>query len=207
MKTGYGPISSSIYVIALGCIILLMGGCAAISPRMSPMPAQEISIKPQSGESIVIFIRPSLYGGAVQATAFDITDGDNKFIGIVSAQTKVVYKTKPGRRMFMIIGESADFLEANLGPQKTYYVLVRPRMGWWKARFSLSPIRKADQAGKEFQDWLTKCQFMANTDASYQWARENEESITQKKEKYLPVWNSKSAEARMEATLLEEDGI
>jgi hypothetical protein len=151
-------------------------------------------------------MRPSTYGGAVQSTVFDITDGDNKFIGIVSAKTKVPYRTEPGKRMFMVIGESADFLEANLGPEKTYYVLVRPRMGMWKARFSMSPIRKADQAGQKFQDWLTKCQFMANTDASYQWARENDISVTKKREKYLPAWEAKSTADKYEATLLEGDG-
>ena len=206
MNTGFRLNSKFISVLALGCIMMLMSGCATTSSFMNPMPPEEVSITPQSGESVVVFIRPSTYGGGIQSTAFDITDGDNKFIGIVSAKTKVVYRTEPGKRMFMIIGESADFLEANLGPEKTYYALVRPRMGVWKARFSLSPIRKADQAGQEFQDWLNKCQFMTNTDASYQWARENEESITNKREKYLPKWNSKSSGDKYEATLLEGDG-
>ncbi len=207
MNTNFRLGSKFSVVLALGCIVMLMGGCATTSSLMNPMPSEEVSTTPQSGESVVVFLQPSTYGGAVQSTAFDITDGDNKFIGVVSAKTKVVYRTEPGKRMFMIIGESADFLEANLGPDKTYYVLVRPRMGMWKARFSLSPIRKMDQAGQEFQGWLTKCQFMANTDASYQWARENSESLTKKREKYLPVWKSKSAESKMEATLLEDDGI
>ena len=35
--------------------------------------------------------------------------------------------------MFSVVGEAADFLEADLAAGKTYYIQVAPRMGAWKA--------------------------------------------------------------------------
>jgi hypothetical protein len=108
--------------------------------------------------------------------------------------------------MFMVVGENADFMKADLLPDKTYYALVRPRMGWWKARFSLSPIRQSQLDSEEFIKWNGDCDLMNNTEESYQWAKENEASLISKREKYLPAWKAKSESARLEATLFQMDG-
>ena len=45
------------------------------------------------------------------------------FIGILSGKTKVAHLTEPGEKLFMVIGENADFMKATLEAGKTYYAL------------------------------------------------------------------------------------
>ncbi|PZN84509.1 MAG: hypothetical protein DM484_02725 [Candidatus Methylumidiphilus alinenensis] len=54
----------------------------------------------------------------------------------------------------MVVGENADFMEAELFANRTYYVNVAPRMGCWKARFSLNPLSgKVSQ--EEIDNWYS----------------------------------------------------
>ena len=69
------------------------------------------------------------YDQAIQASVYDVTSGAPEFIGIVSNDTKISYMTSPGEHMFMVVGESADFLKASVVEGKTYYTVVSPRMG------------------------------------------------------------------------------
>ncbi|MEW6068332.1 MAG: hypothetical protein AB1610_08590 [Nitrospirota bacterium] len=150
-------------------------------------------------------MRPSFFGGAIQSSVFDVTTQENILVGIVSSKRKIAYKTSPGEHLFMVIGESADFMKANLEAGKIYYALVTPRMGAWKARFSLKPLHKNDIETDDFKDWDSSCEFVENTDASYQWARDNAESIQFKRERYYQKWMSKPEE---DIPLLnKEDGI
>ncbi len=52
----------------------------------------------------------------------------------------------------MVVSEAADFAKADVEAGKTYYVLVTPRMGWWKARFSLRPLMREQLDGKDFAE-------------------------------------------------------
>src|SRR5690348_12397408 len=119
------------------CALVLMGGCVATSTQMVKT---SVSPAPEEGKALVVFMRPSMLGFAIQSSVYDTHGAGNEFIGIVSAKTKVAYQAAPGNHLFMVIGENADFMNADLQAGKTYYVLVSPRMGAWKARFSLLPI-------------------------------------------------------------------
>ncbi len=54
---------------------------------------------------------------------------------------------------------------------KKYYALVTPRVGVWKAQFSLKPINKDELESEKFMDWYSNCSFVENTNSSYQWER------------------------------------
>ena len=107
----------------------------------------------RQGESMVVFMRPSGFGGAIAASVFDVSGPDNKFVGIVNAGTKVAYPVAPGQYTFMVVSESADFLQATVASGNTYYALVTPRVGVWKARFSFRPVRRLELDGNEFALW------------------------------------------------------
>jgi hypothetical protein len=156
-------------------------------------------------------MRPSSFGGAVQSSVFDLKQRENHladdvFVGIVSADTKVQYEAAPGFHLFMVIGENADFMQANLTAGKTYYALVTPRIGWWKARFSLKPLHATDLNSEDFKDWFESTDWYENTDASRQWAKDNWESIQDKKSEYLEKWRNKSEADKVELTLERADG-
>lgn len=172
-------------------VALSLFGCAGSNQYMKPSVQEGAAPVPGDNESLVIFMRPSTMGWAVSSSVFDINDKDESFLGIVSAKKKVVYRAAPGEHMFMVIGESADFMRANLLPGKTYYALVTPRMGNWKARFSLKPLAKSELGSDKFKEWYAACEFTENTPGAFQWAKDNAESIRSKRVEYLKKWNEK----------------
>ena len=91
---------------------ILLTGCA--SARMKSVPEAQAPYTLAAGETQVIFMRPSFFGGAIQSSVFDATDNKDELIGIVSAGTKVRYVTQSGEHLFMVIGENADFMRAYL---------------------------------------------------------------------------------------------
>lgn len=173
-------------------VLFLLSGCAGSSSHMKEVSANAVNIAPSGQEAAIVFMRPSGLGFAINSSVFDIEGDTNTFVGIVSAKRKIVYTTSPGQHMFMVIGESADFMQADLQAGKTYYALVTPRMGAWKARFSLKPVSKTELSSPEFKEWTDSCTYTENTDSSYYWAKDNAPSIQAKKIDYLPKWQGKS---------------
>jgi len=185
-------------------LVSLLGACAGRSSYMKVVPDEAVSLAPGPGQATIVFMRPSGFGFAIQSTVFDVKGDENAFIGVVSAKKKVVFKTAPGEHLFMAVGESADFMKADLAPGKVYYALVTPRMGAWKARFSLRPVSAAELDSDEFKGWVEGCTYTENTEASLDWARNNAAGIQSKKVGYLQKWNEKAPEDR--PFLRPEDG-
>lgn len=188
--------------------VLMATGCA--STKMQDAGSQAVVV-PANDMAQVIFMRPSSFGGAIQASLFNATGDDLDFIGILSSKKKIAYTVPAGKHRFMVVSEAADFLEANLDGGKTYYALVSARMGAWKARFSIFPIKAAASADyvlgdEKTQKWISDTTFVENTEQSIAWFEENRGSIASKQAKYLPVWSEKTPEALAERTLDPEDG-
>lgn len=184
-------------LLILAGLYALLAGCA--SNNVTPLSQAELTKGPDAGKTLVTFMRPSSFGGAIQS---NIYDGDN-FIGTVSANTKICYQAAPGKHMFMVIGESADFMQADLTEGKTYYVTVAPRMGVWKARFSLNPASGAASA-EEIAKWDAATKEVKTNDKGVAWAKAHQAEIMKMKNEYLPKWESK-AEADKQ-TLRAESG-
>lgn len=164
--------------------VILLAACA--STQMTEVSTQERVAGPEPGKALVYMIRPSMFGGAIQSTVYD---GD-EYIGTVSADTHVAYQADPGQHMFMVIGESADFMQADLLAGKTYSAIVAPRMGLWKARFSFRP-NNGEYTDAQIHEWLASTREVTVNDEGLRWARDNAASIQAKKAKYLPEWQSK----------------
>jgi hypothetical protein len=122
------------------------------------------------------------------------------FVGIVPAKRKLVYFADAGATRFMVINEAADFMAADLEAGKTYYAPVTPRMGVWKARFSLQPVTAAELAGSKFTGWYEGCTFIENTPGSQAWAKQHWSDIERKKAKYLPGWEAKGDKPTLAAS-------
>lgn len=182
---------------------LLLGGCK--SGAMAKSESQAV-MAPTADSAVVVFMRPATFGYAVQSVVYDATTDENVMIGIVSSGAKVAYRAKPGEHMFMVVSEGADFLQATLDANKTYYVKVEPRMGWLRARFSLDPVRGADLTVEKIASLKTSCDLYENTEKSRNWAFDNATSVQLKREEYFKKWNAKSPKDKEEATLLASDG-
>jgi len=171
--------------------LLLLGACAGTSDYMQNLEPNQVNYAPEADKSLVVFMRPSGLGFAVQSSVFDVTDGSPKFIGILSAKKKIAHYSAPGKRRYMVIGESADFMGATLDPNKVYYALVTPRMGWWKARFSLRPVHAGEISGAEFDEWFKDTQWVENKETAVTWSAQNMNSIREKMGEDLPEWQAK----------------
>lgn len=171
--------------------VLLLGGCAGSSSHMRDVAPEQANYQPAADKALVVFMRPSGLGWAVQSTVFDVSGDAPQMVGVVSAKTKVAYDVAPGEHHFMVVGEAADFMGATLTAGKTYYALVTPRMGAWKARFSLRPVSKSETRGDQFRKWYDACRWVENTPASAQWYADNRVGILEKLSKYWGVWQAK----------------
>ena len=189
--------------------LFVFAGCATNPMKVS---SSQVVTKPKAGDSQVVFLRDSFLGNAINATLYDVTNGEPKFLGVIANGTKIVYDTKPGKHVFMVVSEAADYMEAKIAPGKTYYSIVTPRMGAWKARFSLWPIRndgssKYNTQSDSFQGWLKSTKLVENTDKSLEWYENNSNSVKAKHSEYWPVWEQKSPEDRAARTLNINDGM
>ena len=178
----------------------MLGLAACTSSRMAATPEPAVIAAPQPDKATVVFYRSSAFGGGVQSSVFDITTDPPAFVGIISTSMKLAYVAPPGTRRFMVIGESADFMDAELLPGRTYYALVAPRFGVWKARFSLRPRAATD---KEMQEQLATCTWYDNTPASREWAQQKLPEIVALEKEYLPAWLAKAEE---KPALMPNDG-
>lgn len=130
---------------------------AARETRAQPAPpAQTAAASPPPAaaepQARVVFMRVSKQTSNVEATLFDVSaPGEPKLIGTVSAASKLSHSFKPGTYTFMVVGETAEFMDATLAEGKTYYALVIPKSG--AKRFGLEPVRRDELQGKEFQGW------------------------------------------------------
>ena len=191
--------------LALAAFALLLAGCEGTVQHMRAVPAEAAPAAPQPGKALVVFMRPSGLGFAVQSSVFDLKDsGPPALVGIVAAKAKLAYHVQPGAYQFMVIGENADFMSADVVAGRTYYVRVEPRMGMWKARFGLEPIRQKDLASAEFASALGECKWVEKNAESDSWAGANMVSIMSKRAEYYPDWIKQAESAR--PRLLAEDG-
>ena len=93
-------------------------------------------------------------------------------------------------------------MEAQVEPGRLYYAIVTPRMGVWKARFSLRPVHGSERS--ELSEWDRGTSWTELDETSMRWAGENVADADAKRAKYFPEWVQKGAVGR--PVLLPEDG-
>lgn len=199
--------------ILLVVVILLLG--FTVYADFGYMAKSDRALTPEPEQALIVFVRPkpSLgkalwtddYGQAI--SLYDVSGEDTKFMGILYKKTKICYDLDPGEYTFMVVGEAADFMKATVAAGKTYYVLLSPRLGVWKARFSFQPLRQSDLTSDKFSKWNSKNDLIANTPESEKWYSEKAAEIATKKEEYFSEWTELSEETLASMTLNIEDGI
>lgn len=96
--------------------------------------------KPAEGKSLVYFVRSSGTGALINFKYFD----GEKYLGKMNGVHYFVYECDPGKHIFWVAAENRDFLTADLKPNGTYIVEVRPTMGAIKAAVRLHPVSPDD---------------------------------------------------------------
>ncbi len=108
--------------IAALLFVVLLGACAeslgvyevATTRDVAPLNATD-ALKPD--QSLIVLIRPRR--SPMEATVFDVTDGNLDFVASIPGGTKLAFHARPGKRRYMIVGlGNADFITTNLEPGK-----------------------------------------------------------------------------------------
>ncbi|MDR2604548.1 MAG: hypothetical protein LBC55_04240 [Desulfovibrio sp.] len=158
------------------CVLILSTGCA--SQYMQPVVHSPSTAQLTPEQSAIVFFRDTSFGGAIQAPIAESVNNNVAFVGIVSANTKLLHKTAPGQHVYVVGGESSNLLFADLEPQKFYYVRVDPKMGLWKARFKFEPVIPGNAA--DLPDDLAGCKWVAPNTESQSWFADNKASMQEK---------------------------
>jgi hypothetical protein len=154
-----------------------------------------------AGASKVVFMRVSKQSSGSDAALYDVTEpGEPKYIGTVGAASKYTSSFKPGLYTFMVVGETAEFMQASLLGGKTYYALIIPKSG--AKRFAIEPVRQHELGGKEFAGWDRGTKTTNGGTPSLSAAEASEKRVKY----WQSEWMKKSESQRAELTLNAEDG-
>ncbi len=197
-------IRKTVRSLAVLMLVLLLGVTA--SAKSATMVKSERELTPKPDQALIVFMRASTMGFAISSSLFDVSTSETKFIGVFKSKVKIGYDVAPGEHTLMVVSESADFLKATVEAGKTYYVLITPRMGFGKARFTLQPLRQSDLAGPDFPKWDSATDLVENTPETEEWARSNAPDIEAKRARWYPAWSALPADKLDEMTLRPEDG-
>jgi hypothetical protein len=179
-------------LVVLVLPVLAACGGALMSPAPSAVPAPPDT-------ATVVFLRTGFTGSAISAAVYD----GERFAGIIMRHDRITLHVPPGTRRFMVVGEAADFLDADLAAGKEYFVLVAPRMGLWRARFSLRPIAPGGGYWDDLPGWLKKSTPIVPNAKGEAWARENAADVREKEQAYLVKWLARTKRP----ALRPEDGV
>jgi len=178
-----------------------------ISPLMDQVGKDQAAPVPLRGQAVVVFMRPTGDSPDVQSTVYDLQKDGDHFVGVVSDGTRVHWVTWAGSHLFMVIGENADFMNAELAEGKVYYARVVPRSGALKSRFSIKPVRRAQIGTPEWTTWDdTSSVLLRCSSRCEEWVDNNVNSVVGKRNKYMAKWTKKTEGKRRRAGLLAEDG-
>lgn len=175
-------------------IMLAMLATACVSfpkDRMQPVPAEAATKAPQPGKALVYFVRTSQYGGIVPADLYD----DEAYVGSIVFGQYLGYQATPGQHLFMVIGETAEFMPAELLAGKTYYANVGVHMGVWKARFHISP-QNGNLPQGELNNAMGTSTEVTLAEGGRKWAAENAENARKMKAEFLPKWEQSGQRAK-----------
>lgn len=203
-------------------LVIALGACGGApypksTESMRQLQMTKVNQRPVAGENeaMLVFMRSSSRFNMVSAAVFDVSDEKTKFLGVVNAGTKVMYRAQPGAYTFMVMKVSsfgavpgeADFMRANVLSGRTYYASVVPYTIFpGQAGFSLRPVRSKDASGSEFSDAENSTHFVVNSQTIERWSPGFEDEGHLKRAEQWPRWGSRSAEERAARTLNSEDG-
>jgi len=202
----------SLILIAL---VAILTGCGGSANVMKEVPEQKIA-KPDKDTAQIVFMRDSFMLNAVTAKLFEVTDGNINFIGALPNGNKIVYRTTPGKKVFMAYGETmhigygraANFMKADIVGGKTYYAIVLPIFGWGASGFEPIPVRNYNMNSKEFANLLNGCKLIMADEAQAQaWHKDNKEHIRKVYSAYWKRFQTKNEVQQAESTLMPEDGV
>lgn len=164
-------------------------------------------LTPKPGMALIVFVHQLTIVNQIPANIFDVSTERTEFIGSLKNFDKCCYDVAPGPHVFMVVGESADFMKANLKAGRVYYATINTRLGAFKERYSFRPLRRSDLTSDRYAGWIAKSSLIEKKPAGDRWAKRRARSIEKKRARYWEAWCKLSPELRHSMTLYPEDGV
>lgn len=183
-----------IKILRAAVMLMLVSLAACISipkGRMQAVPENAVVKAPQAGKALLYFVRTSQYGGVIPA---DLYDGET-YIGSITTGEYIAYQATPGQHLFMVVGETAEFMPSELVVGKTYYSNVGAHMGMWKARFHFSP-QNGNLPQAELNSAVATGRQVVLTEEGRRWGAENAAAVHKLKTENLPKWEQSGQRAK-----------
>ncbi|WP_448564061.1 hypothetical protein [Thalassotalea ganghwensis] len=176
-------------------------------------PAPQVNQVIQKDKAALVFLRASSFDGAMTSSLVQVNEqGESTLVGILGPKEKMIRYVEPGEHTFMVVGESADFMKANVEAGKVYYSIIRPRIGMWKSRFSLTLFKVQPEHedfninGTNLAKWLNECQYTQPNPQAFTWHKSKANEMKSLYNEYMPVWQNKTNAQRQAVTSTSEDG-
>jgi hypothetical protein len=191
------------YLAALLAVALL--GCAG-PPR------------PTAGDSVIVFILPGMtsttgayqpsYGATPSVSLHDVSTPERRIVGILGIGQKLGYRVSPGKHEFMLLNKgSTDFMEANVGAGKTYYVVIQLlAQPGYDQRYGFKPVRPGDFESGLFARWETNLSYVERPEAWQRWSEANDPSVASRLKQFRPAWAKQGPDERRLKTIEVSDG-
>ena len=192
-------------IAAAVCVLPIMSAQGAKTKLVTYAEKEGLDV-PAAGptEAVIVFLRASNFGGAIAATVYERSDdGAVTLITASYPKTYTVHKVAPGKHVFAVVSEAADFIEVDAAAGKIYPIMVTPRMGAWKARFSLLSGSPGSEFWEKLKGWLEEGTRVTPNEAAPAWFEQHRASVMEKVGEYWPKWIARSDRPIVKA----EDGI
>jgi hypothetical protein len=191
-------------VLVLVMFVWVLSGCAGSVRDMREVPPGSANIAPGEGKAMVVFMRPSKTASPLQCSVFEVKGSELFLVGIVASRAKVAYRLEPGKHLFMVVGEGASFMNAEVVPNKIYYARITPKTRGESTDFVFEPFHKDSLNSPDFIKWSNACRLVEKTPDSDKWASTNMPYIKSKQSEDYKKWMGKPEAER--PILLPEDG-
>jgi hypothetical protein len=130
----------------------MLVGCTATSKYMRPVTGAAPLQAPR-GQALVVFVRPSSFGGAVK---FTVLESDGRFLGDSLPSSHFGVAVPPGQHVFLVWAENTAALKADLVGGRVYYVEVSATLGFGSARAHLLAIHPGTEKWNKLSGWLAE---------------------------------------------------
>lgn len=180
-------------------LTLLAAGCG--SPFMQPAAAPPVLSREMA---YLCFLRPSALG---PAATFDVFDEQLRFLGEAVSTSYWTIAVEPGEHWLYAGGENISVMHANVLAGRTYYVVVRPRLGAIGPRVQLTALAPRTQEWEKLGDWLADSdQLVADRKAGQAEFDKDVAAVRAQMLEAVRVWRSMNAAERELHTLYPTDG-
>ncbi|MBX2801067.1 MAG: DUF2846 domain-containing protein [Myxococcales bacterium] len=185
---------------ALLALLTLPASAANFADRTS----DDSPIEPSADEAVLVFFRPSKYGGNKPA----VVDGNGTIVAQMVGKSHFVHRVAPGEHTFTVWGEATPTLKATVEAGEIYYVKMDSSMGAWTARFPMVAMGPSREGWEQVAVWLERTQrWTLNEAKATAYAEQRAGDLQVVLAKGERVWSEYDDQRRTNRSLTKDDGI